>query len=330
MISEGRYKDVAAVILENDSLRVAVVPQAGAKTASMRLKPHGHPAAGVELLWQNPGKRFRRTGYGDSYLDGEFSGFDEMFPTISECRYESPPWQGIVAPDHGEVWSLPWDAELRGDELSLSVHGVRFPYRLSKTLSLEGPCLRARYQAENLSSLPLEFIWAAHPLFNAWEGMELILPAGMDRVVNSVPGPRLGGYGERFDFPRARLADGTIFDLSRVPKRNDRGYQKYFFAGPVAEGWCLLYEPRRRLAIGLSFPPESVPYLGVWLNEGGFAGQYNIAPEPATAAMDRIDFSKMWGWSSTLQPRECRSWYLNIAAQEGERPRGLGPDGGFR
>ncbi|MBN1834858.1 MAG: hypothetical protein JW820_03345 [Spirochaetales bacterium] len=325
MISEGRYKDVPALVLENRMLRVKVVPLAGAKTASILFKP-----SRLELLWQNTGRRFRRTGYGASYLDGEFSGFDEMFPTISECCYESPPWQGTVAPDHGEVWSLPWDAEARGEELTLSVQGVRFPYRLSKTLRLEGACLRAAYRVENLSSLPLEFLWAAHPLFKVWEGMEFVVPAGMDRVVNSVPGPRLGGYGERYDFPVALLGDGSRFDLSRAPRRNARGYQKYFFAGKVPEGWCLLYEPRRRLAIGLSYPPETVPYLGMWLNEGGFAGQYNIAPEPATAAMDRIDFSKMWGWNSTLAPRERRSWYLNISVRQGERPAGVEPDGSFR
>jgi galactose mutarotase-like enzyme len=324
MISDGRYKDVAAVVLENEVLRVAVIPGQGAKTASLVYKPRGR-----ELLWQNPGKSFRRTGYGASYLDGEFSGFDEMFPTISECSYESPPWKGTAVPDHGEVWSLPWELETRGEEATLTVHGVLFPYRLSKTLRLEGACLQARYQVENLAPLPLEFIWAAHPLFSASEGMEFVVPPGMDAIVNSVPGPSLGRYGERLGFPTARLADGGSFDLSRVPARNDRGYQKYFFAGPVTAGWCLLYDPQSRIAIGLSYPREKVPYLGMWLNEGGFAGQYNIAPEPATAAMDRIDFSKMWGWGSTLGPRELRSWYLNIAVREGERPSGLGEDGSF-
>ena len=32
----------------------------------------------------------------------------------------------------------------------------------------------------------------------------------------------------------------------------------------------------------------------MWLNEGGWDGQYNIAPEPATAAMDSITASKLW------------------------------------
>jgi hypothetical protein len=182
---------------------------------------------------------------------------------------------------------------------------------------------------ENLAALPLEFIWAAHPLFNASEGLEFVVPTGMTEVVNSVPGPRLGEYGRRTGFPAALLPDGGSFDLGRMPPVNDFGYQKYFFAGPVPEGWCLLYEPASSLAVGLSYPRETVPYLGMWLNEGGFAGQYNIAPEPATAAMDRIDFSKMWGWNSTLGPREVRTWYLNLAVRQGPRPAGVAEDGTF-
>ena len=48
------------------------------------------------------------------------------------------------------------------------------------------------------------------------------------------------------------------------------------------------------------------------VNEGGWAGQYNIAPEPATAAMDRIDFEKMWGKNSTLEANQTRQWHLDI------------------
>ena len=324
MISRGKYKDIGAVVVENEALRVVVVPDQGAKTASLVYKP-----LAFELFWQNPDKRFRSAAYGASYLDGEFSGFDEMFPTISECTYDASPWQGTRMPDHGEVWSVPWEAETRAEALTLTVHGVRFPYRLRKTLRLTGACLQARYEAENLSPLPMDFLWAAHPLFNVSEGMELIVPDGMNEIVNSVNGPRLGGYGERLDFPKARLAGGGTFDLGRVPKRNEQGYQKYYFAGPVTAGWCLLYDPDRRLAVGLSYPRETVPYLGIWLNEGGFAGQYNIAPEPATAAMDRPDLARLWGWGSTLGPRECRTWYLNIAVREGDRPVRLNADGLF-
>ena len=46
------------------------------------------------------------------------------------------------------------------------------------------------------------------------------------------------------------------------------------------------------------------------------ADQYNIAPEPASAAMDRIDFSKMWDMGSSIGPFEKKSWHLAIEVSE--------------
>jgi len=315
-ITTGLYKDEEAVILENDKLRVSVLPRWGAKLASILYKPLDH-----ELLWQNPGKRYRKTAYGAPYEAGEASGFDEMFPTISRCFYESGPWAGTEMPDHGEVWSIPWVYELADDQLLLSVKGARFPYHLEKKVYLEEAVVHQQYRVANPAASDFEYIWAAHPLFNTIEGMELIVPQGMHRIVNAVPSRRLGPYGRIYEFPAAELEGGETFDLSKVPKKNSAGYQKYWFLGKVTEGWCILYNPEKRLNIGMAWPRERVPYFGVWVNEGGWAEQYNIAPEPATGAMDRVDFSKMWGMSSVLRAGEVQEWQLSISLHEGDRLR---------
>jgi galactose mutarotase-like enzyme len=324
-VSRGTYKDQEALILENESARAVLLPEWGAKTISLV-----HKGLGIETLWQNPEPKFRRTVYGDPYGDGEFAGFDEMFPTVSRCYYESPPWAGIEAPDHGEVWTVPWETAIEGDLATLSVHGTRFPYTLRKTVSLDGARLVARYAAENLSSEPMDFIWAAHPLFIATEGMRFIVPRGMTKAINAVPGLTLGSYGRELDFPLARGEGGGELRLDRVPKRNTTGYQKYWFAEKATEGWCMLRDDNTTLTIGLAFSRETVPYLGMWLNEGGYGGQYNIAPEPATAAMDRLDFARMWGKGSILPPKSRVEWELVIALAEGREPVGMNEDGGFR
>ncbi len=315
-VFEGKYKNIRAFVLENDSLKVTVIPESGSKIASIVYKP-----LDTELLWQNPAKKYKLTPYAASYGDGDFAGFDEMFPTISRCYYETPPWDGFEMPDHGEVWSLPWDVLVEGNTLFLAVNGIRFPYRLEKRLSLEGAVLRIEYRASNRSKYAFDYIWAAHPLFNTVPGMEFIVPEGMDSIVNAVPGPRLGGYGKVHKFPTATLDDGTVFDLSRMPNKNSSGYQKYYFCKKMTEGWCMLFDPGKRLTVGMAFPEREVPYLGMWLNEGGWADQYNIAPEPCTAAMDRVDFSKMWGMSSSLAAGSEKTWFLNIALSEGTRKK---------
>ena len=317
-VTWGAYKGERALILENGHLRVTLLPDWGAKTISLV-----HSPSGYETLWQNPAPAFARTGYGASYGDGEFAGFDEMFPTISRCFYEDAPWAGAEAPDHGEVWTIPWETTLGEGEATFTVSGVRFPYRLSKTVYLDGDKLVARYAAFNASAAQMDFIWAAHPLFNASEGMRFIVPGGMTEVINAVPGPTLGGYGLRYAFPEARRADGITVRLDRAPSRNSSGFQKYWFARKATEGWCILHDGLRGLSIGLSWPVDTAPWLGMWLNEGGYGGQYNIAPEPATGAMDRIDFAKMWGMGSALGRGARLEWHLAITVSEGKEPRAM-------
>ncbi len=162
--------------------RTAAASTRAAQGASIIYKPLSY-----ELLWQNPGREYKKTRYGDSYLIGELSGFDEMFPTISQCRYEDYPWAGIEIPDHGEVWSIPWDYTIEKDHVTLRVEGVRFPYTLNKTIHLDGAELRIQYQAVNHSGFDFDFIWAAHPLFNTSGDMEITVPKDMTRIVNSVP-----------------------------------------------------------------------------------------------------------------------------------------------
>jgi galactose mutarotase-like enzyme len=329
LIQVGSYKDVECIILENDVLRVTMLPHYGSKLASLVYKP-----LDMDVIWQPEREEFRKTGYGASFLEGDFSGFDEMFPTISSCYYEREPWDGVFLPDHGEVWGLPWDYNQEQESVHLIVHGVVLPYRLEKWIRLKDYTVSIRYKATNLSPFEMDYIWSAHALFVANPSMEFVVPEGMDTIVNSVPGPRMGGYGEQFSFPKdtlpqTELGKGEVFDFSRVPPYNGKGYQKYFFKGPVSQGWWLLYDHEKKVNIGMSYPKEQVPYLGMWLNEGGLEGQYNIAPEPATGGMDRIDFAKMWGVNSVLAPNGDQEWFLNISVQQGEKAQSIDAGGAF-
>jgi galactose mutarotase-like enzyme len=316
-IKTGRYKDQEAVILENNVLTATILPQWGSKLASLVYKP-----LGFELLWQNPAPKYRASSYADPYELGEASGFDEMFPTIARCFYEGQPWVGLEMPDHGEVWSIPWAYEIEGQRLLLRVEGVRFPYGIEKTVSLSEEVLQCEYRVENRCEADFDFIWAAHPLFNTSPGMRLIVPGDLRTIVNAVPSRRLGGYGRMYHFPIAKIEGRGSFNLSVVPEKGGADYQKYWFVEKPHEGWCILHDPLRKLSIGLAWPVEQVPYLGMWVNEGGWSGQYNVAPEPATAAMDRVDFSKAWGMGNNLRSGEIRQWWLTISARQGGEPEG--------
>lgn len=325
-IFSGKYKGEDAVLLESDVLRLTVVPGRGAKIASLI-----HKRTGRECLFQLPGERFRRASYGEPYENGEAAGFDEMFPTISECYCDWGPWAGAKMPDHGEVWSLPWKCEQSESEVRTWVHSVRFPYVLTRTVSLDRPdTILLRYQAENLSAFDFPALWSAHPLLNTTPYMRLIVPPAARNILNTVAGPALGAYGERLSFPVARTAEGKEFDLSRINSPESRLYFKYFFLDELKEGYAILHDPKTRETVGFSWPVREVPYLGMWVNEGGWGDCYHVAPEPCTAPFDRWDVARQWGKLPVIPAFGWQHWEMRITVALSENPQRMEPDGTIR
>ena len=63
--------------------------------------------------------------------------------------------------------TVPW----RTSGSTLSVHGVRFPYRLEKWVSFHADgTLRVDYRLTNLSRFDFDFMWAAHMMLNLEDG----------------------------------------------------------------------------------------------------------------------------------------------------------------
>ncbi len=322
-IAESRYKDVRSLVLESEILRVTILPHHGSKMASLI-----HKRTGFEHLYQLPGESFRPAAYASPYECGEPAGFDEMFPTITECLCDVYPWSGSLMPDHGEVWSIPWQTEVSGSVVRLSVHGVRFPYVLSKEISFETPntvCLR--YEVQNPSAYPFPAMWAAHPLFNTTPGSRIILPGSVRNIMNTVPGPALGGYGGRFSYPFARTPNGKEWDLSRVGPNEGKFYFKYFSTDDLDEGFAIVHDPQSRETVALTWPADRVPYLGMWVNEGAWGSQFNVAPEPCTAPFDRWDVARQWGKLPVVPPFGQLEWELRLTVDLADDPRRGRPDG---
>ena len=322
-IRESAYKDVRSIVLESDLLCVTIVPDHGSKMASLL-----HKRTGFEYLYQLPGETFLKTTYGEPYERGEASGFDEMFPTITECFCDIYPWKGTPMPDHGEVWSIPWRFEVSGSSVRLWVNGVRFPYTLSKEISFETPnTVLLQYRVEDPSALPFPAMWAAHPLFNTTEGSRIILPKSVRNIMNTEPGPALGGYGGRFSYPLATTADGKQWDLSRVGPKEARLYYKYFSLDTLDEGFAILHDPKSRETVAMVWPVDQVPYLGMWINEGVWQDQFNVAPEPCTAPLDRWDVARQWGNLPVVPAFGSLEWELRLTVALTDDPCGADRNG---
>jgi hypothetical protein len=307
-ISKIKYKNINALLMESDQLAVTIIPESGSKIQSIFDKIHQR-----ELLYQSERTEFRKARYASKFENGDFSGFDEVFPSIDECFYPSWPWKGTPIPDHGEVWALPWDYEVKDNLISMHVNGVRFPYSIEKKMEfIKGNCFRMSYEVTNYSNFDFECIWSPHPFFVCDENTMVVLPPSVKQVISTCSlENKLGDYGAIHPWPVTRDPSGERYDISDVLNPKYAGKcEKFYTVNQPPEGWCALHNTRTGETIGLSYPVDKLPYLGVW--EGIINDQYITALEPVTGAFDRLDASKLWNKTGVIKAKSTDNWYLNL------------------
>ncbi len=285
-------------------LRVAVAPQLGAKIVSLFYKPQN-----FEVLFQPTDDAYRLPEYGADFSAYDTSGADEMFPTIDACSY--PPDKRIMLPDHGELWSIPWQLEAAEDCIAATARGIVLPYQFKRRLSLTKSGVRLEYELHNLSSAKLYGLWAFHALIACDEKSRIILPQ-VKRVITVHDSDLLGPAGTEHAFPLTKTAGGNEYRLDCIAPYGAMKTEKWYLKGsPGNEGAGLLLNCGK-LRYQLSFDGTKLPYLGVWLNEGGFKGEYNCALEPSDGFYDSAEIAFANGSLPVLAAGESRRWELNI------------------
>jgi len=312
IIREQIYKGVNAVRMENKKISILVIPESGGKIQSLYDKQQQR-----EHLYQSKKPVYEFSQYDSSYADGDSSGFDEVFPSIEACYYPDAPWRGTPIPDHGEVWALPWDCRKEQDVLSLCVNGVRFPYRLEKKIRLTSLGLRIDYELLNLSLFDFRFIWAPHLLISCLPDTEIVLPSSVSRVMSTCSvDNKLGRFGSFHEWPETEV-NGEKYRIDRVYPKYPGKCEKYYAVDPLAEGWCALRDRSTEQAIGLRFPLQEVPYLGIW--EGIIGQEYVTALEPCMGALDDLATAIQWDRAGLIKAQSMRRWFLEIRIGEFEQ-----------
>lgn len=315
-IKRSEYKGRDAVTVGNGRLEACFLPADGGKMA--RLTDLG---TGREFLVQAKNSEYLPLDFDRPYIDGECSGFDDMFPTIDEGYYELSPWKGVLLKDHGEVCRLKWDCEVEDSLVRMSVHGVGLPYRLTKTVRFEEESLFLEYTCENSSGFDMDFLWAAHLMLTVEEGGRILVPfaEGSKAVCVFTQDSDFAGYGDRVDWPVHTTASGRGIPLSETLACNPRGNNyKYYFNETVPEGICGYAYPDGTSLL-VDFDRRHVPYLGIWTNEGSFKGYHNIALEPCTATFDRPDRARLRGQHSTVPAGGRFGWWMSFSVAHQKR-----------
>jgi galactose mutarotase-like enzyme len=318
-LSESFWFGQGAWLLENNAIKTIIVPSIGAKIVSLFDKRTGN-----EWLMGPDERPFQEVPYGASFVEQDMSGWDEMFPTIVACSYPAQgPNLGVALPDHGEVWSLPWTVEQTDKGLlSLSVEGVALRYRLMRTLTFSAEdSLHIHYTLQNHEQEPLAYIWSAHPQFVCENGAQIVLPPEVTEVCNSIP-PEWG-WGEpetRFSWPEATTVDGQHMQIDQVGQASREQARKFFVPPEMSVGWVGLTRKTAGDWLRLSWNPDEVPYLGLWMDEGKISSKVVAAPEPMTGYYDSLETAWEKRRVAVADPGESRSWSLSVQLGTGEQP----------
>jgi galactose mutarotase-like enzyme len=295
--------------LEDEAVRVVIVPSLGAKIVSLFDKRHS-----FEWL-VGPQRPLKPVIYGSSFIAQDMSGWDEMFPTINACDYPIPgDYAGQFLPDHGEVWSLPWQVESHDDNASvLRVDGVALPYRLTRRATLLSPgVILLEYRLENTGSASFAWLWAAHPQFVAGEHTAIVLPESATQVVNVIQGEVWGAAGERYPWPHPRSKDGRSWELERVRPADSHDCRKFYLPPESPVSLAAVVNRHLGCSLRMEWSPEELPYLGIWVDEGTYNPQPVVALEPSNGYYDSLQAAVANQRVGRIQPGGRQSWSLVV------------------
>ncbi|MCR4908124.1 MAG: aldose 1-epimerase family protein [Lachnospiraceae bacterium] len=304
------------ILLENDKLKAVCLPELGGKVRSLILKGRD-----IEIAAQpGTGKIYRAAESDGNFGDYDMSGLDDAFPNIDA---ETLTYGGRVFsyPDHGEIWSR--EMEVLGAEkekLGLCWFSPRFSYNYFKTLSLSGSSLVFSYEIKNAGDTDFPCIWTMHGLLRFERDMRLVFPEGMDRIVNVLPDTPLGEKDSEHSLSKGEFDFTRMPDASALKKagwqETEPWYMKYYGAGPVGEGSCQVIYPSDGIKAVFSYDAEKLPWLGVWINAGGFSGDYNLAMEMTNGFYDQVSKALDNNRCCVLKPGEKLSFEVSLSVTD--------------
>jgi galactose mutarotase-like enzyme len=297
------FRGEPGVALRGDDIEVVVLPRRGAKIASLR-----HRSSGREWLEQPIGKLADPPIYGSAFTDAEMFGWDEMIPTITGASYPDGEYCGTPLPDHGEVWTLPWETSLAGEALVCSTIGRVLPYRVTRTMITKGGRLRLEYELSATGSTPLWLLWAAHPQFAVdRRSTRIVLPADVRQLLDVWP---------RIEPGQVRWPSPDVESLNGLPS----GTGRKLYALPDAKIGTVGLVDEDGAWLRLAWDPELVPYLGLWLDNRAYARHPVIALEPATGYYDDLALAVRNQCVPEIHPGRPLRWSLEVRLGSGDWP----------
>lgn len=302
---------VPEVVLENDALRMTVLPHGG------HIVEFRHKGLDLDFTWRSPRRGW--PGPGD-FFDTYPGGWQEVLPNGGAPAT----YRGAALDQHGEVAGLPWECVPVDGGVHLTVAARRTPLRVSKVLRLDGARLRVAEVVENEAPVEVHAMWGQHLAFGRpflVPGARLTLPDGV-RVIphgSTINPPRRAvAPGGPYLWPVVPTPTGGSVDLSVVPEPGAPSEIVYLTG--FTDGWYTLRRPGGP-GVRVEWDAAVLPYLWLWHEAGDTTdypwwGQaYVVGVEPFSSyPTDGLPTAVANGSALTLPPRSSLSldWSVEV------------------
>lgn len=326
MLKHSTVNGHAALYLENNKLRVGVLPEKGADIFELVYKAADH-SEDIQFLMQTPwGLKPPGAQPPLDFLENYEGGWQELFPNANDgCQY-----RGQDIPFHGEVALLPWQFDVLQDyanetAIHLSVTCKQTPFRLERIMHLRHDESRLVIQEKvtNIGDVSYEFVWGHHIVLggNFLEGGCLLdIPAQQiftpdilyEPLTARLEAHQAGGWS------LARGRSGESVDLSFIPGVQVHSHDDVMLGG-LKQGVYRVTNPHLKLSFALEWDVEIFPWVMYWQPFGGadlppLTGIYGVGLEPWVARYPLADAVKA-GQAKMLQGGESLETELTVEIQ---------------
>lgn len=265
-----------ALVLENELLRIVVLPETGGRIWQVTYKP-----SSTNLLWNNPCVAPSCLELGSSYDDNWSGGWDELFPNDEAAHFA-----GLTLPDHGELWTTQWKMVSHhqgpgAQELLLTCTTPLSHFDFEKRIRLDAGAstFSIQYKLTNRSAARFPFLFKLHPAFEVEEGDRIDLPPTHVKLEPDFPGTL---EGSSFEWPHHAQRD------MRIVPAADSGALHFFYGTGLRDGWCAITRRKQDLSVALKFDTSVFSSCWLFATHGGWKDINVAVLEPATGYPFRL------------------------------------------
>jgi hypothetical protein len=276
-IHESSRQSHDAIILENDLLRVVVLPALGGRVWELEDLVHDR-----QWIWHREGTPLVSNTIGDEYDAVWAGGWEELFPNDAAGEFE-----GRMLPDHGEWWTLSWrvaDRQVSAGAARVVLTARSTVIRASLTkefvITEHDASVTVHYRIVSEETESFHFLFKQHLPLAITPSCQLALPGGRMIPVQPAFGTLLRD-AEGHPWPIAKAAGQPPVDLRRVLPRV-AAQREFLYVTDIVGNWCGVVDEASQASLRMSFDARQLPHVWLFLSYGGWRDTYTAVLEPCT------------------------------------------------